>query len=149
MWTSFMFLFFPQQREFNSMQDRVMLLADSSEDEFWTELQCPCESPWLCKRGRGRKTNKQTNRTNNFLLHRCSPPPRATEQWSVPPSETACSALRVPPSDVCFDTVVRFHIRTRCLIQIHSASCYSWSWYIWMILFFLLSWCAVFGPGWQ
>lgn len=29
-----MFLFFPQQREFNSMQDRVMLLADSSEDEF-------------------------------------------------------------------------------------------------------------------
>lgn len=32
--TSLMFVLLPQQREFNSMQDRVMLLADSSEDEF-------------------------------------------------------------------------------------------------------------------
>jgi len=61
------------------MQDRVMLLADSSEDEFWIELQCPGDSPWLLKGGRGRK------RASDFLLHRCSPPPRAPEQWSVPP----------------------------------------------------------------
>lgn len=59
-------VFFPQQREFNSMQDRVMLLADSSEDEFWTEL----EFNWECQRDviifylRAKKTKE-----NNILPH--------------------------------------------------------------------------------
>lgn len=58
------------------------------------------------------------------------------------PGETACSALRVLRSDVCFDTVVRFHIHTQHLIPIPSTSCSSWSWPIRTIVF-LLPWYTV------